>query len=671
MTETIPERTLSESLPELLNRRRLIAAVFCTFTFDPGFFEQEVLPLLFDVELHQDAAIRKVQLEEMLREVPGRIAVYYDPRALVEGGRGPAALDVRRIPVRPRTGYFHSKNAFLLVADLVTGARSLLVLTGSANLTQSGWWENVECGHLAEVADGDRSRLREGTLSFLGHLNRLSRRYGQNRPLEEIRQFVRGLRPVVHRSAQGALHPHFLANGRPGAESLGEFLHTVLLDDFRDASLEILSPYLDDAEASDPIADLLDRFRPRRWRILLPESDEGAQCREDLFDWVTKAGGEWGRLPGALTSAGGQGARQRFVHAKVYRLFTADREVIFIGSVNLTRMAHQATGNVETGVLIEGPRRRGRPRFWLERVEERPRFLGVVSDEGEDLEPDFVPLAVRFDWGTDRAWVRWEGIAPGPHIDAAAQGVPVFSVNGLQRDAWSELPSADAHRLRDQLRATSVLTLTTQSQRGVVLVQEEGMAHRPSLLFELSPAEILRYWSLLSPAQRAAYLAERGEATTGGPEQLPAGPVGPAQDTIFDKHAGMFHGFGCLLRAASAALEDGDERKAEFHVFGAKYDSLPVMVNRLADDDSGDLLDRLLMLLCAQQIADIIRRHWPDFWEANRRSAERLRLGLAIRSRLRAELIARNDATMADFLTWYEPAFLREAAPPSNAGQVC
>jgi len=95
MSEAIPRAVLTEALREKINGRRVLAAVFCTFRFEPGFFEQEVLPVLFDVQLHQVPAIRRLQLEEALRPLSGKVAVYYDPRAVVEGDRGPAALDAR------------------------------------------------------------------------------------------------------------------------------------------------------------------------------------------------------------------------------------------------------------------------------------------------------------------------------------------------------------------------------------------------------------------------------------------------------------------------------------------------------------------------------------------------------------------------------------------------
>jgi len=109
----IPHAVLSERFQEHLKGRRLRTAAFLTFQFDPAFFEQEVLPVFLDVPLSQATTIRLLQLEDALRETD-EIAVYYD-RGALEGE--PAKLDVRRVPVARRTGYFHPKAVLALVED--------------------------------------------------------------------------------------------------------------------------------------------------------------------------------------------------------------------------------------------------------------------------------------------------------------------------------------------------------------------------------------------------------------------------------------------------------------------------------------------------------------------------------------------------------------------------
>ena len=113
----IPRAVLSERFEECLDGRRLLAAVFVTFRFDPEFFEQQVLPVFVDVPTSHSEAIRRLQLEDALKDVRHRIAVYYDQNGLDPDAK-PARLDVSRVPIVHRTGIFHPKNVFALVEQL-------------------------------------------------------------------------------------------------------------------------------------------------------------------------------------------------------------------------------------------------------------------------------------------------------------------------------------------------------------------------------------------------------------------------------------------------------------------------------------------------------------------------------------------------------------------------
>src|SRR5215207_1145846 len=96
---------LSDALMEAIGGRRVKVAVFLTFQFDPGFFEEELLPLLFDQSFSHVPQIRVVQLEERLRSLK-HLAVYFDRRGLTAEAR-PALLDYRRFGVQRHTGFFH------------------------------------------------------------------------------------------------------------------------------------------------------------------------------------------------------------------------------------------------------------------------------------------------------------------------------------------------------------------------------------------------------------------------------------------------------------------------------------------------------------------------------------------------------------------------------------
>ena len=89
------KRVLSDEISRVIDGCRVVAAVFTTYSFDPAFFELEILPLLFESRIRGGFShvekVRRVQLEECLRDTTD-IEVFYDRGGLV-GDAGPASLD--------------------------------------------------------------------------------------------------------------------------------------------------------------------------------------------------------------------------------------------------------------------------------------------------------------------------------------------------------------------------------------------------------------------------------------------------------------------------------------------------------------------------------------------------------------------------------------------------
>jgi hypothetical protein len=654
----------------------LVAAVFVTFRFDPEFFEQEVLPVFLDVPLSHASVIKLVQLEDALRSVPIGVAVYYDQNGLVPEA-GPSRLDVKRIAVRHRTGIFHSKNVFALVEDAEPDkeghrARVLVVACLSANLTRAGWWENVEVCHIEEITEDDFTRLGD---DLIGFLEGLARRVGDkasdgHAALRAIRGFVRGTHQRERRSTEGILHPHFF----DGRTSVPEFLRTVAGKSLDRMYLEIISPYFDEGPTSAPLDDLINEFKPREVRVFLPRANTGeALCSREIYEWVRGLPNvSWARMPQELLRGGkSESARQRMVHAKVYRFFAQQpkREILFVGSVNLTTRAHRPGGNFETGFLVElSPPRR--PDWWLLPDASRPReYEPRLEDEGNTMTGGS-KLSVRFWWNMTAAEVYWDDSSPSPKLDVTAQGVEVFSVDGLPSKAWQSLPADACAELQRVLRSTSILMVLGEGKEpGLILVQEEGMSHRPSLLFDLSPSEILRYWSLLTAAQRAAFLDARAPEVAmmsdGAALVSRYAPVAQEQ-TFFDRFAGIFLAFGNLERSVRSALREGRERDATYRLFGQKYDSLGTLLNRVLKDSTegnGDLIDQYVIVLCAQQLVQELRRENSEFWREHASDGKTLQEQLGVRQSLRERLVARDPVEMPTFLDWFDRWFLQRATP--------
>ena len=250
------------------------------------------------------------------------------------------------------------------------------------------------------------------------------------------------------------------------------------------------------------------------------------------------------------------------------------------------------------------------------------------------------------------------------------QNVEVFEILGLPCAQWVRLPDEDAKELHRVLASTSILTVQgDRAEPALVLVQEEGMESRPSLLLDLSPAEILRYWSLLTAAQRAQFIEGHGGATLLGGEgaHLVARfrPLG-TEGTFFDRFAGIFLAFGCLERSVREALKNGNHREATYRLFGRKYDSLGSLLQRLLKDTEegkGDIVEHYVMALSSPatrpRTAEGACGVLGTACGTGPRASGPRRKGVAIRDRLGDA----GPAEMPDFLKWFEPWFVRKAAP--------
>ena len=680
MGETLPREVLSEHIQGRMNGRRLRSAVFLTYKFDPAFFEQEVLPVLVDVPLSHAVAIRRVQLEDVLRDLPGEIAVYYDANGLVAGDGDSACLDVRRIPVQHRTGIFHAKNLFLLAESEDADeeghhSQVLIVASLSANLTRAGWWENVEACHVEEVVEGDKTRLKDDLAAFLEKLRRKASAHNEHRALREMLAFLRSVSSRLQKSVAGRLHTHFYG----GSESVPDFLDQTAGHLLRESYyLEVISPYFDDAMACRPLEELIDRFRPREVRVFLPREASGqALCRRELYEAVRALPGVlWGCLPkdilrlGSSDDAGG-----RFVHAKIYRFFKQNpkREICFVGSANLTSSAHQQGGNVETGFLVDliPPRR---PEFWLSPYDRRPTEFQVRTEDELSATCGGTRLNLRYHWDRAVAEVFWDGTGDSPELRIEARGIQIGTVPPLPSSRWTALAAEVAARIADMLRETSLFQVYGESSTpALLLVQEEGMSHKPSLLLDLSAADILRYWSLLSAEQRAAFLEARAPviAISGqGADLVPWARVVQGPDTLFDRFAGFFHAFGCLERASRSALDASHDKEVAYRLFGKKYDSLGSLLDRVASEGTaGDDVDHYVIVSCAQQLCREIARDYPDYWSRNAADAKALERRLQSLVTVRQRLIKRNPEELSGFLDWFDHWFSRRAKPLERAEQ--
>lgn len=409
-------------------------------------------------------------------------------------------------------------------------------------------------------------------------------------------------------------------------------------------------------------------LRPREIRVFLPREPDGQACVTKRTYQAVAQLARWSRLPGDLTARGrGERAERlppRPVHAKLYRLWHRDgRDVLVLGSANLTHpgMSHGGAGNLEASILVDVSQERYPRRWWLEPLEsEAERFTEDPPSETDGLERASFDVSFRFDWARHSLAYRLDGHV-SPFDVCEPTGPFLFRIDELVCGRWAECDDEAAKRVGELLRSTSFLLIRDARREWRVLVREENMGHRPSVLLDLTPEEILEYWSLLTPEQRAAFV----EFHAGG--ALDGIWVGErnrlvSRDTLFDRFAGIYHAFGYLRRHIETALEEDRESEAEARLLGAKYDSLPALLEKTLTQKDGDPVTSYVTFLCARQLRDALERRYPSFFRARRIQTARLDGILAQIGELRAA-VPLTDEDGAGFLDWYEAMFLREVTP--------
>ena len=682
MTNTVrwPEAVLSRRFVDALRGRRLRSAVFTTFSFDPGFFELQVLPLLFPQSFSQVDKVRLLQLEDALRDID-HLAVYYDRRALSQDAE-PARLDYRRFDVRPRAGVFHPKLAFLLMeepgetGDEPGGTRdSLVVACLSANVSRAGWWENVECGHIEEIHERSTGRVpfRRDLLAILRRVRACAAADDDHRALDAVYGFLRHRVPAGrYAGARTGGRWHTRLFGGETKLDLADWLAELGLGQ-HEWNLEVISPYFDGRDAA-PLRRLAEAIGPRETRVYLPRDADGSVLVTPNAYEATAAldGVRWAELPGEVTRRSGGAVGQRLaprrVHAKVYRLWRRGGEdVVLVGSVNCTTPAHRhgGAGNLEAAFLVDISAEKLPRRWWLRPVErDAERFADPAPNEADGLDHPPLGVSMRYEWAERTLAVRFEQQLAQPVEVTDISGRRLFSIREGDAEQWRVLGKRAANAVRDSLMSSSFVVMRRDGARWRILVREEGMPHRPSILSELTADEILEYWSLLSAEERAAFI-ERHAAFAFGEmiEGIPAAPgerPHRAGDTLFDRFAGVFHAFGCLRRYVETALEDGRHKDAETRLLGAKYDSLPELLRKMLQREDSDPVLGYVTFLTARQLRASLARRNRKFFRDRGPQVRHLDRLIATGIKRRDGIFAPEDAQARAFLEWFEPVFLKD-----------
>lgn len=480
------EHILKNRLRELIADREVDAALFYSFNFDPKFFENYVMPLLVPQQTFINNSIANHILWRRLYKdnlVPP-ITVYFDQDAK-STDNGPY-LDYQLVPVNmpmigKNKGNFHPKHSFVLINNKDYN-QELIIITGSNNLTQSGWCENTECVGEHTLINGKEFpyNFRKDIKDFI---ERVANTAGNKRTLAEDR-IIKFLNKIGNTKERD----FYFYNSY--SSSFQEFLDAYVLQDDSISQLEIISPYFKNTSA------LLDIFKERNIKIKIqaPFKDDFCLLDEVVYNKYKEGGIRW-YYPDNYS---------RNNHSKVYRFYGIEKVYTIIGSVNLTGPAW--TGyvakpkqiyNIESAILYIDKEEAPVRLFKKEIKDVKIRFIPPGANAENWHERIEIPdINFTINW-LDKT-LRWKCKAKNRctlHLSTSEMHL----LNDESKIDLSQLKHANA--ILDSIARKPVLNVVEEINNSELVhyyyANQIGFENRP-LEFRLSASDIIDTWELLS-----------------------------------------------------------------------------------------------------------------------------------------------------------------------------
>ncbi|MCB1675868.1 MAG: hypothetical protein KDI01_06230 [Halioglobus sp.] len=606
---------VSDRVRELLDGCTVEAAVFTTYTFEPEFFELEVIPLLLpgSIPYSSDARVKQFQVREKLRTTELALEVFFDLKIFRQEGSTSPAMEYLFHGVHLGNNAFHPKVALILAYDPNYEKHCLLVGAGSNNLTRAGWWDNIECMHWEVVWQDEAPRqflnqLRDD-VAWLQAQRQLSGGRDSS-ALDRIGDFLTECRS----SGSASSVAYYELNREKERHNLPNFLRKQARDNFiyNNWTLEIISPFFAEDPEND-LADFFDELGVQEIHILLPQDVEGnALCSPAYFKRINEEEYlHWARWrDDVATTLGTKGQVFRRLHAKIYHFYNQKQSWVFVGSVNFSRKAMY--DNSEAGFFTK----LDRAGSLLEPIKRLANIQPIEALElppGDDVDDDtdLPRIALAYDWAEQRlqgACEKNQGYTINiltPEGSAAIEG---FTVTGSGTQ-WE----GDVAALETLLRNGSLVKISgvnTRSDRPFpshrVMLQQTGWTHKPMEIPDLTPAQILAIYADLSPERREQValnemirkLVDLGEA---------GDLTGPTDDLVvkqfFSEYAEIFHAFRHFNKRLGELVEADNQKQLAYYLSGTGMDSLPVLIDHICGEDTKlDSVTTYLMLLCVQEI---------------------------------------------------------------------
>lgn len=641
--------TISEAFRAVIGEREVVQAFFTTYSFEPDFFELEVLPLLLgNPALSSNESIRYYQLQSLMRQHAGRLAVVYD-LSVFDPQLAPR-LEVDYLPMRVGGACQHAKLMVLVVRDRKSKQMSIVLGAGSFNLTKAGWWENLEVGHWVELSEGSApGNILEPLIDAL--------RFYQARTPSSVLDSILSVAMAFEASTADPNCTFYFSGNGAAHRHFDTFIaeHTDA-----DAALEIISPFFADDGNNRIIIDFLGRHPSVTVLLPLDEQGQALVDRQSVYEALPRDSITWGQWCESIRKSHlDPKSPYRRLHAKIYQAHGKD-PWCFVGSVNLSFKAFRQ--NVEAGFLLK---RDAKPLLVaLQAPPDRFKVEVEVSRASAAGDQEMPPICVAFDWQTDLLHTSCK--APGELVllNSAAETLVSVLLNGAD-DQLSPAPQLKAHLQGSSLMHARWITDAGEAE-GTVLVSQRNLFCRPTHLPALDLQALLKIFIGMHESRRlelfgdlAVRLLHASQEDGVQDEFLPEPTAEGSFESFFAEFSQVNGAFWELAERFAKAEREGDFQALAYYLKGQQPDSLRKVLASIVGSGStnkeASLIVRYLTLL---SVTDLLKRFAAHADEALIHEAEK-----ALTALERNELLTQLDGAEGEhFIRWFKTKFFEPVA---------
>ena len=661
--------TISEGLLERIAKRKVIAAAFTSYTFEPEFFELEIIQDLLDQKnvYSSDDRIKTMQVRDTLRESALLIEVFYDRTVFLQSAQESPKMEYRVHGVNSGNNAFHAKNIFLLVEDENLSTQSLLVAAGSNNISKSGYWDNIETQHWIEVSQNEidltlLDELKEDVKWLINH-----RSTQTESALDKILIFLEGCHGRNKKLKE--YYYYGLSDNRSFFDLLKETLVKVRSRRRSQWHLEIISPFFADNTKNLLHDEFKDFMKIKSIRMLLPFDQEGlALCEKEYFEHIQRCDGiEWGKwCTKTSNTLGVSDELFRKLHAKVYHFYNDEEAWVFVGSVNFS---HKATyANVESGFLVK-----------LDTVEP---LLEVYPDQSNKFNPpgenepggdltqealEYPEIHLSFNWlnkeltGRSASDYQYEVSIINTEGDTIIESWTLTSDEAVYTGEIDSLKSLLKHGSLIMIRGTNSKTNEAFAEHRILL-QQTNWTHKPLHdIGSLNTEEILAIYAGMSEEKRKLQLIQALQTylyQNNMQGELSGEFEYSESAQFFCQYAEIFHAFRKLKARLLDAAAEKDIGKVDYYLTGTGLESLPSLIKQTNNAEViQDEITSYLLLLSAKELYQ--QKEFINYTNVHT-EIKILEAAISeIKYKNRIKLSRGTDKEIGQFYEWFEEQFFR------------